>query len=295
MTTVNAPNIHNIAIDGSFDDCQKIAKSLLAMPELQNIAAQHHATLSAVNSINWGRILAQIVYYVYAALKVGAPQKPVSFAVPSGNFGNIFAGFLAKSMGLPIHRLIIATNHNNILEQIQKTGNAPIQKVSPSLSPSMDIQVSSNFERLIFLLSNRDASQTKSIMNAQEQKLHLSLTPQIHNQIQKHFDAFSLDDEQTLQTINHYFHKHNLLVDPHSAVGLKAAERALAESPSHHVVALGTAHPAKFPETVSQATGQPPPQHPLLSSLSDLPESFSSLENNTQSVFNHIVQVVSSQ
>ena len=295
MTTVRSANIHNIAIDGSFDDCQRIVKTLLHDQNLQEIAAQYQASLSAVNSINWGRILSQIVYYLYAALKAGAPRQAVNFAVPSGNFGNIFAAFVAKKMGLPVQKLIIATNHNDILARIQKNGHAKIEAVIPSYSPSMDIQVSSNFERLVYLLSGGDSSLTRGMFAQQEREGSIHLSSPIHKALQEHFHAFTLSDEETLKAMQEVYKRDGMIVDPHTVIAIKAAEQAIQEDPLTPTIALATAHPAKFADTVQKAIEQPfnLPQH--VKKLYNLPEACTKLPSETETVFSYIKCIISQE
>lgn len=295
MTTINEPNIHNIAINGNFDDCQRIVKHLLNNKKLLSIAGENNSLISAVNSINWSRILSQIVYYLFASLRVSSHSPLVNFVVPSGNFGNIFAGFVAKSIGAPINKLIIATNVNDILARTHKYGKAELKKVIPSLSPSMDIQVSSNFERLIYLLSNRDSELTKSIMQEQEHSKVLSLPTPIHQRLQKHFDASTINDEMTLKTIASYYDSHKLVLDPHSAIGVAVAgEFAQKLDSNEHIVSLATAHPSKFPSAIAKALGDNPCSSSKLDRLHKLKETFVVLEPENKKVLDHILSVVDS-
>ena len=221
MTTIQDANVHNIAIRGTFDDCQALVKALFTDANFR----AHHA-LAAVNSINWARILAQVVYYFYAAVSLGAPARPVSFSVPTGNFGDIFAGYLAKHMGLPVERLIIATNSNDILARALATGEYRTGKVTPTLSPSMDIQVSSNFERLLFDLHGRDGGKLAEMMRAFSAQGSLTLSPDALAGLRAAFDAYTADDAQTTAAIAGMWHDCGYLLDPHTAVGVAAA-RAL--------------------------------------------------------------------
>ncbi|HEU5046334.1 MAG TPA: threonine synthase [Rickettsiales bacterium] len=257
MTTVADDNVFNLAVKGTFDDCQDIVKSLFADQAFRE--KQH---LTAVNSINWARILAQVVYYFYAGLALGAPARQVSFCVPTGNFGDIFAGYIAHKMGLPIGKLIIATNSNDILARCLKTGTYDMAGVSPTLSPSMDIQISSNFERLLFDLYGRDGKAIAGIMQDFREKRSFTLTPAALQQLRGLFAAESCDDERTLATIRSVQEETGELLDPHSAVGVAVA-RKLNPSPVSPVVTLATAHPAKFPDAVKKATGIHPalPEH----------------------------------
>ena len=252
MTTVVEPNVHNMAIEGSFDDCQDLVKAMFADAPLRGKLG-----LSAVNSINWARIMAQIVYYVTAAVALGAPRRPVSFAVPTGNFGNIYAAYAARQMGLPISRLVIGSNTNDILTRTLTTGLMEIGKVVPTLSPSMDIQVSSNFERLIFDLLEGDGPGVNAAMESFRESGRLDLGADRVQRVRAMFDAYRADDEQTLATIARVYSETGELVDPHSAVGIAAARGVEADS-SVPTVALSCAHPAKFPDAVEKATGVRP-------------------------------------
>jgi threonine synthase len=261
MTTVAAPNVHTLAVEGSFDDCQDLVKALFADAEFRN---RHR--LSAVNSINWARIAAQIVYYFAAATALGAPDRPVSFAVPTGNFGNVYAAHMARRMGLPIERLIIGTNRNDILYRVVETGRMQQGAVEPSLSPSMDIQVSSNFERMLFELVDRDGGRLAALMRDFRATGTLALGPELHTRLRALFRAHRLDDDGTRDMIATIFRETGEILDPHSAVAV-AAMRAEGRVPGVPCVALACAHPAKFPDIVEQATGRRP--H-LPSPLADL-------------------------
>lgn len=261
MTTMTDANIHNIALEGTFDDCQDVVKTLFADAEFRS---KHH--LVAVNSINWARILAQVVYYFYAALRLGAPAKAVSFCVPTGNFGDIFAGYIARQMGLPIHRLIIATNRNDILARCLHTGTYSMEGVTPTLSPSMDIQISSNFERLLFDLYGRDAARLATLMADFRTHRSFTLEAQPLADLRRLFDALAVDDVATQATMRTVYEQTGQLLDPHTAVGVAAA-RACHQAASVPIVTLATAHPAKFPDAVRGACRV----HPALPShLSDL-------------------------
>lgn len=276
MTTVEDANVHNIAIEGTFDDCQGIVKTLFSDSKFR----EKH-TLVAVNSINWARILAQVVYYIYAALKLGAPEKKVSFSVPTGNFGDIYAGYIAKQMGLPIEKLIIATNKNDILKRTLETGIYGMQGVSPTLSPSMDIEVSSNFERLLFDLHEADGTVVALKMAAfrKEKKLELSAVAQV--KFQQEFAAASADDVETLAAIKKVHEKTGELLDPHTAVGYAAAQKCKIVTP---LILLATAHPAKFPEVVQKATGIHPALPPHMEDLFAKDEHFTTLANDAAAV-----------
>ncbi len=247
MTTVAGDNIHNIAVQGNFDDCQAMVKASFAdrsfLPADRNLVA--------VNSINWARIMAQIVYYFYAAVQVGAPGREVAFSVPTGNFGDIFAGYLAKGMGLPIKQLIIATNRNDVLHRIMTSAVYAREDIQHSLSPSMDISISSNFERLLFDLYGRDGAAIAELME-QLKDGDITLSEAAMSQARTLFSSQAITDEETCQTIAAVYEASEYLLDPHTAIGVKAARdgRCDAQTP---VITLATAHPAKFPEAISKA------------------------------------------
>lgn len=278
MTTIADKNVHNIALEGTFDDCQDIVKSLFADAEFRN---RHH--LTAVNSINWARILAQVVYYFYSALALGAPAKSVSFAVPTGNFGDIYAGYIAKRMGLPIDQLIIATNRNDILTRCLETGTYGMDTVVPTISPSMDIQISSNFERLLFDLHERDGKVINDMMNNFRTDKKLTLSKLAWNRLKADFTASSVSDEDTKKTIAETYITTGELLDPHTAVGLAAGQRCRKDT-SQPLVILATAHPAKFPDAVKAASGVHPalPEH--LKDLFDKKERVDVLANDAQKI-----------
>jgi len=252
MTTVLAPNVFNIAVDGSFDDCQAMVKQLLRDQSLSQ-----KSPLSAVNSINWARVMAQIVYYFTTAVAMGAPHRAISFSVPTGNFGDVFAGYVAMKMGLPIERLIVATNENDILHRALSTGDYSTQGVVPTITPSMDIQVSSNFERLLFDLSDRDGSQVADIMTRFAEEGAMRLPKQWLDKARQVFSSHSVTQDETSATISWAQDHANMIIDPHSAVALAAAH-ACADQVSSPIVALATAHPAKFRDAVERATGTRP-------------------------------------
>ena len=282
MTTVLSPNVRNIAIRGSFDDCQDLVKSLFA-----DASFRDEMHLGAVNSINWGRIMAQIVYYVAAALALGAPRRRVAFAVPTGNFGNVYAGYAARAMGLPVEKLIVGSNRNDILTRFIASGTMKTGAVHPTLSPSMDIQVSSNAERLLFDLYERDGVRLTRAMQQFRQSGEVSLDTAQHKRLTDVFAGHRLDDEETLAVMKAHYAETGELIDPHSAIGL-AAGRAVKLDPDVAVVALGTAHPAKFPDAVEKATGQRPPLPKDLADLYGRPERFTVLANDLSALKSHI-------
>ena len=224
MTTVEAANAHAVAIEGTFDDCQDLVKALFA-----DAGLRHELNLSAVNSINWARIAAQTVYYVAAAVALGAPARAVSFSVPTGNFGNVYAGHVARQMGLPIDRLVIGTNRNDILARYFASGRMALAAVEPSLSPSMDIQVSSNFERLLFELKGRNgAAVGEAMRNFRAQRLACPQTTEAWRAARRLFSAHKVDDTETMQTIAKTYARSGALIDPHTAVAVAAARAEIA-------------------------------------------------------------------
>ncbi len=279
MTTVEHANVHALAVNGTFDDCQDIVKSLFSDAEFRK-----ERQLIAVNSINWARILAQVVYYFYAALRLGAPAKTISFSVPTGNFGDIYAGYIAKRMGLPIDRLIIASNQNDILTRCLKSGTYAITGVTPTLSPSMDIQISSNFERLLFDLYGRDGEAIGSMMQQFRQDKTFTLTPEAYALFKAEFDAYAVDDAQTSATIKRLYEQTGELPDPHTAVGVAAAENSISAGLISPVVTLATAHPAKFPQAVEAATGIHPGLPAHLHDLLSRTERMQLVENSAEAV-----------
>jgi threonine synthase len=250
MTTVLAPNIHNIAVEGNFDDAQALVKAMFNDTDFAT-----RFSLSAVNSINWARLMLQIVYYFYAAVRLGAPDRMVSFAVPTGNFGDVFAGYVARHMGLPIDRLIVATNANDILHRAISAGDYSAGTVTPTEAPSMDIQVSSNFERLLFDLAGRDGMATAAEMRGFETTKKLAIPAGQLNAAAQIFDSACIDSDAMAQTIRWAKDKCGEIIDPHTAIGLAAARASAGDTP---VVTLATAHPAKFPDAVERASGVRP-------------------------------------
>lgn len=249
MTTVAAPNVANIAIRGSFDDCQDLVKAMFADAPFRSALR-----LGAVNSINWARIAAQIPYYFAAALALGAPDRPVGFSVPTGNFGNVLAAWAAARMGLPVARLVVACNRNDILARFLATNDMSLRPVTPSLSPAMDIQVSSNFERLLFELLGRDAAATGEIMRGFRAAGRMAVPEAAWRRMREQFAGFTLDDAGTEAEIGRLFRASGYLADPHTAIGVAGA-RAIARTPGPPMIAVATAHPAKFAPTVERAAG----------------------------------------
>jgi threonine synthase len=276
MTTVNSPNVHVVAIDGSFDDCQDLVKAMF-----NDIEFRARMNLSAVNSINWARVMAQVVYYITATDHL---RGEVNFCVPSGNFGNVFSGWIAKQMGAPIGRLVIASNANDILTRFFTGNDMSTRPVVPSLSPSMDIQVSSNFERLLFEINGRDGGQTAEQLQNFRAMGSLSIEPdQRADFIDRVFVAERLDDAQTIEVIHHTYESTGMFVDPHTAVGIGAANR-VRPSIAGPMVTMATAHPAKFPDAVERATGIRPQLPPHLADLMERPEFVTELPNDLGAV-----------
>ena len=263
MTTPVESNVHAIAMSGDFDDCQARVKDMF-----NDFTFRDEVRLAGVNSINWARILAQVVYYVYAAVALGAPGRPVSFTVPTGNFGDIFAGSIARQMGLPIEKLVIATNQNDILDRAMRSGDYRTHGVRPSISPSMDIQVSSNFERALFDAHGRDGSAVAALMAELKQGgFHISANAM--TALGAQFASGRCSEEETVDTIRRTFARTGEILCPHSAVGVKVAEEHLGTIP---MITLATAHPAKFPDAVESAMGQRPALPPRMADLFGRPE-----------------------
>ena len=287
MTTVMSRNVHNVAVDGTFDDAQALVKALFADPSLSALE------LSAVNSINWARLLPQIVYYVYAAVRLGAPERPVAFSVPSGNFGNVFAGYAASAMGLPIERLIVATNVNDILHRALSTGDYSAGPVTATTTPSMDIQLSSNFERLLHALSGGRSGELSAAMGAFAAERTLTIPAAWLNRARPLFASRRVDEPTVARTMADTLDECGQLLDPHTAVGLAAARDAAADLPRPvPVVTLATAHPAKFPDAVERATGVRPPMPPRLADLFEREERCVALPAEREAVARHILDVV---
>jgi threonine synthase len=274
--------VHNIAIEGSFDDCQDLVKAMF-----NDRAFRADMGLSAVNSINWARIMAQIVYYAYGALALSRDGGPVDFAVPTGNFGNVYAGYAAKRMGFPIGRLIVASNRNDILTRFFESGTMAAEEVVPTLSPSMDIQVSSNFERLLYDLCDGDGARVAALIAEFRKTGRFAVQPAQLARARAIFDAFRLDDAGTSAEMARLYRTSHMLVDPHSAIGIAAARVRNAKSDTP-VIALATAHPAKFPDAVEAATGVRPALPHRLADLLQREERFIVLPNDLAAIENHV-------
>ena len=266
MTCVLDSNVFNIAVEGTFDDCQGIMKTIF-----NDLAFKDEYSLGSVNSINWARVLAQIVYYFYAAFRAmdrtGAGK--VRFSVPTGNFGDILAGYIAVRMGLPVGRLVLATNENDILSRFFNTGVYSVGTVHATLSPSMDIQVASNFERYLYCRVGRDAAKLRGLMSDFAENGSLSIEPEEDGSIDDLFLAGAGDRASTLGTIKKFHEEHDYLLDPHTAVGVHVGSQHLADD--EPMICLATAHPAKFPDAMEAATGRDIARHPALDALADLP------------------------
>lgn len=281
MTTVGAANIHNVAVEGTFDDCQDLVKASFA-----DQALRADLNLAAVNSINWARVMCQIVYYVTSARQVQPDGGPVSFAVPTGNFGNVLSGWYAKRMGLNIDRLVVASNRNDVLTRFFETGRLETKAVSPSLSPSMDIQISSNFERLLWEASGRDGAAVAALLAELRASSSVQVPEAWYRTILSEFDGDRLDDDGTIEGIASYYRNNETLVDPHTAVGLAAADRSA--KPDVPMITLATADPAKFPDAVKKATGVRPELPAHLGEIMTKPERFETMANDLDQVANRL-------
>jgi threonine synthase len=279
MTTVLSPNVKNIAVQGDFDACQDLVKAMF-----NDAPFRAEMNLSAVNSINWARIAAQIPYYAAAALALGAPDREVAVAVPTGNFGNVLAAWAARRMGLPIARFVVASNRNDILARFLAANDMSTRPVEPSLSPSMDIQVSSNFERLLFELLDRDAATTAEAMTRFRAEGRMPVPDAAWRKATALFRGFALDDAGTIAEIARLHREAGYLADPHTAVGTAAARALAPEDAAIPVIVAATAHPAKFPDAVERATGLRPPLPARLADLYERPERFGVLPNDLAAI-----------
>lgn len=293
MTTPDAPNVHAIAVEGTFDDCQSLVKQMFA-----DTSFRDKISLAAVNSINWARVMAQIVYYFTSAVSLGAPDRKISFSVPTGNFGDIFAGYVAKQMGLPIDRLMIATNENDILNRTLHDGEYKTTQVIHTISPSMDIQVSSNFERALFDAYGRNSDIINTMMNQLKNGGGFELPANSNNgsgtektgqhALKQHYDATRVSQEETSRIIKQVHRTTGYILDPHTAIGVHAGYYNMTKDTP--VVALGCAHAAKFPDAVEGACGVRPSLPPRLDNLFDLPERFSVQPNNLETLKSYILE-----
>ncbi len=279
MTTVEDENVYNIAIRGTFDDCQAIVKGLFS-----DLEFKEKYRLAAVNSINWARILAQIVYYFYAYYRLKPAE--LFFSVPTGNFGNIFAGYVAKRMGLPVKRLILATNSNDILYRFINHGDYSVSGVKPTLSPSMDIQVASNLERYLYYLYDENSGRLKKDMEKFSKTGALLFDDEELKRISDDFESYRVDEEETLDVINRLYRESGYIIDPHTAAGVSAAW----QSGYKDVISLATAHPAKFPEAIERAIGKKPPEPEAIRVLKDKQRRLVVLDNSADRVKNFIAE-----
>ena len=281
MTTSTAANVHALAIEGNFDDCQGLVKDMF-----NDHGFRDRVSLSGVNSINWARIMAQIVYYFSSAISLGSPDRPVSFTVPTGNFGDIFAGYAAKRMGLPVERLVIATNDNDILARTLESGEYRTKGVIETTSPSMDIQVSSNFERLLFEASGRDAGSVRRYMDGLKQSGAFTIEPEALSRIRAEFDAGRATVGDAAEAIRSTLKTSGYLLDPHTATAVHVArDKVVKETP---MIVLATAHPAKFPAAVEAACGIRPALPDWLSGMMDAEEKYTVLPSDLKMVEDYI-------
>ncbi len=281
MTTPTEANVHAIAVEGDFDDCQALVKAMFNDFEFRD-----SMKLGAVNSINWTRVMAQIVYYATSSLALGGTERRIDYSVPTGNFGDIFAGYVARRMGFPVGELVIATNENDILHRTVETGRYEIEGVTQTLTPSMDIQVSSNFERLLFDLADREGQAVAQMMDELKTTRTMALSQGQQDRLHDGFSSARVDRATTLETINQTRRQIGMTLDPHSAVGLAAARRKA--RPEHPMVTLATAHPAKFPDAVREAIGVETPLPERMADLYERPERMTILPNDLAAIENFI-------
>ena len=287
MTTIYGPGTESIALKSDFDGCQNLVKSMF-----NDIEFRDEISLSAINSINWARLIPQIVYYFYGAFKVGAPEKEVIFSVPTGNFGNILAGWIALKMGLPIRKLICGSNRNDVLTRLFNNGYMKKSSVVPSLSPSMDIQVSSNFERFLFELLDRDVDKLNFLMNNFEKNDYYQLENHHLKKALKYFDSFSVSDAEILQTIKYIYKENKYIIDPHTAVGIRSIflsknKKDIEDLP---IVSLACAHPSKFPNTIFKSLSFYPEIPKRLGKILNKKENFKIIDYNLAEVKNYIIK-----
>ena len=279
MTGVPDANVHVIALEGTFDDAQAILKTLF-----RDKTFRDELGLAGVNSINWARVLAQVVYYFTAAVSLGAPRREISFSVPTGNFGDIFAAWIAKQMGLPIARLVIATNENDILARTLETGRYEVRSVTATSSPSMDIQVSSNFERLLFDAADRDTASVRRMMASLEQSRAFTIDPPVLAKIRAGFHAERVSEAETRAEIERTWKGSGIVLDPHTAVGMAAGRRALGSNAETPMIVAATAHPAKFPDAIEDAIAIHPTLPPHLADLLERKERYDVIANEVGAV-----------
>ena len=283
MSTVKEENVFNIAIEGNFDDCQNLVKLMFADKEFSN-----SINMSGVNSINWARIIAQSVYYFYTYFQV-QDNRPINFSVPTGNFGDVYAGYLSKKMGLPINKLIVATNQNDILHRTISNGNYEAEKVKETNSPSMDIQIASNFERLIYDLNNCDDKETKKIMNGIKENGKYIISKEKMQRIDKDFLSASMTEKEVLDTIKEVYIKYGVIIDPHTAIGFGALKKI--DLDGNNIV-LATAHPCKFPEAINKSIGIKPNLPDELKYVMDEKENYDIISNNLNKIQQYIKEKI---
>lgn len=286
MTTVRAENIHNVAIQGTFDDCQDLVKAMFADHDFRN-----RMQLSAINSINWARVMAQIVYFVVAAERLGGRKSPIAFSVPTGNFGNVFSGYAAHMSGVNITQLVVGSNKNDILTQFFNTGTMQINEVTPTTSPSMDIQISSNLERLLFELLNRDGQKVDEMLKEFRENKTISIDPDLQETLSNQWNGACFTDDEVKRCISEEADKSGIVLDPHSAIGVLAARECRKDN-SVPMVALATAHPAKFPDAVEDATGIRPELPAHLADLLERSEEYTQQPNDLATIQKYIEEVV---
>ena len=284
MTTGKEQNVINIAINGNFDDCQNLVKSMFADKIFSN-----EIRMSGVNSINWARIIAQSVYYFYSYFLVEDKDRPLNFSVPTGNFGDVYAGYLAKKMGLPINKLVVATNQNDILHRAISKGSYEVEKVTETISPSMDIQIASNFERLIYDLNDCDDGKTINVMKDIREKGKYIIDQERLNKINTDFLSSKMSEEEVLETIKKVHEKFDIVLDPHSAIGFAAFNKASLEGNN---IVLATAHPSKFPDAINKALDMNAELPKELQYVLSEKENYDIIENNLTSIKNHITERV---
>ena len=289
MTTILDSNIYNIAVKGTFDDCQYLVKEMFNDKNFRN-----SIQMSGVNSINWARIVAQIVYYFFIYLQQEHPEKQMVVSVPTGNFGDVYAGYIAKQMGLPIEKLMIASNHNNLLEKCLQTGLYKPSTVNPSISPSMDIQVASNFERIVFDICGQSDSRVVSLMNDLKEKKEFQLSNEELKKLQENFVALSISEDETLQTIKEVYASTKFVIDPHSAIGFKALKKYNNFKDSLSYFCFETAHPCKFPESIIKAINNDPPIPEFVKNIYKKKENFTVLQNDLELIKKYIQNKASS-
>lgn len=282
MTTVTDPNVYNIAANGTFDDCQNIVKALF-----NDLQFKEEYSLGAVNSINWARVLAQVVYYFYAWFRVtDSSERQIVFSVPTGNFGDIFAGYVAKRMGLPIDKLLLATNENNILSRFILHGDYSLGAVVPTVSPSMDIQLASNFERYLYYLYDQNPARVRAAFEDLAADGRISFSDQELERVRQEFLSCTVNQQETLDTIAAFYTDTGYFLDPHTAVGVRAAQQLVPKGQT--AICLATAHPAKFGDAVFKATGQNPPLPPSLQGIENLPSRCSAMDADLQLIKNFV-------